>query len=192
VNVTIHKNFNQTTPFSEASNDDEMAQIMVLRYPKACSGFERGAMWFATTIEEIRQYEAWKYIGFDTFEAFCRAKLGQTIHEVEEIVEGVRILGGNPTVEEAKKASRSTRAAGMVIAGTHSVTEAARECGISHPAVSKAVTKKTVTKEKVTTPPQPTIKLAKDPALTAKNIKAKMGEEWARALVVELLKGGAA
>jgi hypothetical protein len=184
MSVTIHKNFNQTTPFSEASNDDEMAQIMVLRYPKACSGFERGAMWFATTIEEIRQYEAWKYIGFDTFEAFCRAKLGQTIHEVEEIVEGVKILGGNPTVEEAKKASRSTRAAEMVKAGTHTQAEAAREVGISEPAVHKELTKK-VKPEKVKTK-TPVIGLSQNPALTAKNIKAKMGEEYAARLKEEL------
>ena len=98
----------------------------------------------------------------------------------------MKILGGNPTVEEAKKASRSTRAAGMVKAGTHTQAEAAREVGISKPAVHKELTKKAVTKKKDNNPPTPTIKLAKNPALTAANIKAKMGEEYAVRLKGEL------
>jgi hypothetical protein len=81
-----------------------------------------------------------------------------------------RLQKDNPE-EEAKKASRSARAAEMVKAGTHGVREAAREVGISHPAVIKAVTRNKVTSKKVTKakPPQPTIKLA-DPHRTAANI----------------------
>jgi hypothetical protein len=33
-------------------------------------------------------------IGFDSFEAFCRAKLGKTLEEVESIVAGVKVLQG--------------------------------------------------------------------------------------------------
>jgi hypothetical protein len=84
-----------------------------------------------------------------------------------------RLQKDNPE-EEAKKASRSARAAEMVKAGTHTQAEAAREVGISHPAVIKAVTRNKVTRNKVTKakPPQPTIKLA-DPHRTAANIHAK-------------------
>ena len=83
-----------------------------------------------------------------------------------------RLQKDNPE-EEAKKASRSARAAEMVKAGTHTQAEAAREVGISHPAVIKAVTRNKVTRNKVTKakPPQPTIKLA-DPHRTAANIHA--------------------
>ncbi len=73
----------------------------------------------------------------------------------------------------------------MVKAGTHTQEQAAVAVGVSQPAVSKAIrniTEKAVTAKKVISPPQPTIKLAKDPALTAKNIKAKMGEEYAARL----------
>ncbi len=83
-----------------------------------------------------------------------------------------RLQKDNPE-EEAKKASRSARAAEMVKAGTHTQAEAARELGISEPAVHKELTKEKVTLKKVKTikPPQPTIKLA-DPHRTAANIHA--------------------
>ena len=185
MNVTIHKNFNQTTPFSEAGNADEMAQIMRLRYPKACSGFERGALWFATTIEEIRRYQAWKYIGFDTFEAFCKAELGQTIHEVEEIVEGVKILGGNPTVEEAKKASKAAQIRKLAEDKPEmSRADIAREVGAARSNVTEVLRKPV--KQKTVTHKTPVIGLSQNPALTAANIKAKMGEEYAVRLKGEL------
>ena len=84
-----------------------------------------------------------------------------------------RLQKDNPE-EDAKKASRSARAAEMVKAGTHTQAEAARELGISEPAVHKELTKEKVTLKKVKTikPPQPTIKLA-DPHRTAANIHAK-------------------
>jgi hypothetical protein len=85
-----------------------------------------------------------------------------------------RLQKDNPE-EEAKKASRSARAAEMVKAGTHGVREAAREVGISHPAVIKAVTRNKVTIKKVTKakPPQPTIKLA-DPHRTAAKLRGML------------------
>jgi transposase-like protein len=86
-----------------------------------------------------------------------------------------RLQKDNPE-EEAKKASRSARAAEMVKAGTHTQAEAARELGVSKQAVNKAISQpndrlpaQRLTQRK---PPQPTIKLA-DPHRTAANIHAK-------------------
>ena len=98
----------------------------------------------------------------------------------------MKILGGNPTVEEAKKASRSTRAAGMVKAGTHTQAEAARECGISRQTVGEACKDKPIKSEKPDKIKTPVIGLSQNPALTAANIKAKMGEEYAARLKGEL------
>lgn len=98
--VKINKHFNAFSPFTDASNDDERAEVMRLKYPRACSNLEAGAEAFADMVKEVRQYQAWKFIGFDTFEDFCRAKLGKTIDEVEDIVEGVRILGGESSAME--------------------------------------------------------------------------------------------
>ena len=186
MSLKIHKHYDYQTPFSAAANKDELAEIMRLKYPKACSNLETGAEFFARMVEDVRKYEAWKVIGFDSFEAFCSEELGKTLDEVEEIVEGVKILGGNPTEEQAKKASRSARAAEMVKAGTHTQAEAASEVGVSQPAVSKAIniTGKSVTIKKVISrkPPQPTIKLSNDPTRTAYNIHTKMGPEYAAML----------
>ena len=169
-----------------AENDQELAEIMRLKYPKACSNLETGAEFFARMVKEVQQFEAWKVIGFSSFEQFCREKLGKTLGEVEEIVEGVKLLGGNPTEAEARKASRSARAAEMVKAGTHTQAEAAREVGISEPAVHKKLTKKSVNTEKVNSPKPPLVRLTLDPTRTAANIHAKMGGEYCQKLIVEL------
>ncbi len=189
--VKIYKHFSHTTPFSMAENEQELAEIMRLKYPKACSNLETGAEFFARMVEDVREYEAWKVIGFASFEEFCANELGKTLVEVEEIVEGVKLLGGNPTEEEAKKASRSARAAEMVKAGTHTQAEAARELGVSKQAVNKAISQpndrlpaQRLTQRK---PPQPTIKLA-DPHRTAANIHAKMGADYCDNLITELKK----
>jgi hypothetical protein len=190
VSVTINKHFNAFSPFSDASNDEERAKVMRLKYPRACSNLEAGAEAFADMVQEVRQYEAWKFIGFDTFEEFCSAKLGKTIVEVEEIVEGVRILGGNPTVEEAKKASQKRKEIEAALRATPEASslEIAEQTGTTKRYVNKVKggNKTKVTKKQFPPSPQPTIKLAKDPALTAKNIKAKMGEEYAARLKEEL------
>ena len=178
--LKIYKHFSHTTPFSAAENEQELAEIMRLKYPKACSNLEVGAEFFARMVEEVRQFEAWRVIGFGSFEEFCAQKLGKTLAEVEEIVEGVRILGGDPTEAEAKKASRSARAAEMVKAGTHTQAEAAREVGISEPAVHKELTKKVKSKRVKTK--TPVIGLSQNPTRTAANIRAKMGEEYAARL----------
>ena len=182
--MKIYKHFDYQTPFSVAENDEERATILRLKYPKACSNLETGAEFFARMVEEVRKTEVFKLIGFDTFEAFCAAKLGKTLHEVEEIVQGVKILGGNPTEKEARKASRSARAAELVKAGTHTQAQAAREVGISKPAVHKELTKICNT-EKVNSP-NFTVRLTLDPSLTAANIIKKMGEGYARRLVAAI------
>jgi transposase-like protein len=130
-------------------------------------------------VKDVREFEAWKVIGFASFEEFCRDKLGKTLVEVEEIVEEVKRSGGGMTLGEveAKIASRSARAAEMVKAGTHTQAQAARELGVSKQAVNKAISQpKQSNRTKVD--PSPTIKLAKDPARTAANIHAKMGAEY--------------
>lgn len=179
--MKIYKHFSHTTPFSMAENEQELAEIMRLKYPKACSNLETGAGFFYRMVKEVQQFEAWRVIGFASFEDFCRDELGKTLREVEEIVHGVELLGGDPSEAEAKKASRSAQAAQLVKAGTHTQAQAAREVGISEPAVHKELTKKEVTNKKVKKPPQPTVKLA-DPTRTAANIRAKMGEEYAARL----------
>jgi hypothetical protein len=186
--VKIYKHFDYATPFCMAENERELAEIMRLKYPKACSNLETGAEFFARMVEDVRKYEAWKVIGFASFEEFCANELGKTLVEVEEIVEGVKLLGGNPTEEEAKKASRSARAAEMVKAGTHTQAEAARELGISEPAVHKELTKKSVNTEKVNSPKPPILRLTLDPHRTAANIHAKMGADYCDNLITELKK----
>lgn len=90
--VTIHKHFDYQTPFSEAGNDDELEHIMRLKYPKACSMLEVDAGFFANMVEEVRQFKAWRVVGFSNFEDFCRDELGKTLDEVTTIVEGVKQL----------------------------------------------------------------------------------------------------
>lgn len=186
MSLKIHKHYDYQTPFSAAANKDELAEIMRLKYPKACSNLETGAEFFARMVEDVQKYEAWRVIGFDSFEAFCREKLGKTLEEVESIVNGVNKLRGEGykgpiTEKQAKEASRSQRAAEMVKAGTHTQAEAAREIGISREAVRQACqvkerNAKTLDKVDVV------IRLALDPTRTAANIRAKMGEEYAARL----------
>ncbi len=183
--VKVYKHFSHTTPFSLAENEQELAEIMRLKYPKACSNLETGAEFFARMVEDVRKFEAWKVIGFASFEEFCAKELGKTLVEVEEIVEGVKLLGGNPSEEEAKKASRSARAAEMVKSGTHTQAEAAREVGVSKQAVNKAISQpETSNRKKVD--PLPAIKLTRDPTRTAANIHAKMGAEYCGKLIKAL------
>lgn len=190
--VKIYKHFDYATPFCMAENERELAEIMRLKYPKACSNLETGAEFFARMVEDVRKYEAWKVIGFASFEEFCANELGKTLVEVEEIVEGVKLLGGNPTEEEAKKASRSARAAEMVKAGTHTQAEAAAEVGVSQPAVSKAlsITRKELNHKRVISDriKTPVIGLSADPHRTAANIHAKMGADYCDNLITELKK----
>ena len=90
-----------------------------------------------------------------------------------------RLQKDNPTEEQAKKASRSARAAEMVKAGTHTQVEAAAEVGVSKQAVSKAVSQpdSVIAPERLTLPKPPMIRLTLDPTRTAANIHAKMGAE---------------
>ena len=186
MSVKIHTFFDYATPFSAATNEREMAKIMRLKYPKACSNLEVGAEFFARMVEDVRKFEAWKVIGFSSFEEFCAQELGKTLHEVEEIVEGVKLLGGNPTEEDAKKASRSARAAELVRAGTHTQAAAAREFGIARQTVLKACQQNPIKSQKADKIKTPVIGLASNPALTARNILAKMGPDYCHQLIAEL------
>ena len=107
--VTIRKHFDYLTPFDEAETDEELREIMRLKYPAACGNLKTDAGFFARMVSDVQKYEAWRVIGFDSFEAFCEAKLGKTIAEVGEIVAGVKILaslGNNaPTEDQAKQAA---------------------------------------------------------------------------------------
>jgi predicted transcriptional regulator len=86
-----------------------------------------------------------------------------------------RLQKDNPE-EEAKKVSRSARAAEMVKAGTHTQAEAAAEVGVSQPAVSKAlsITRKELNHKRVISDriKTPVIGLSADPHRTAANIHA--------------------
>ena len=87
-----------------------------------------------------------------------------------------RLQKDNPE-EEAKKASRSARAAEMVKAGTHTQAEAARELGVSKQAVNKAISQPNAIKPpKVDRIKTPVIGLSADPHRTAANIHAKNQE----------------
>lgn len=186
--MKVYKHFSHTTPFSLAENEQELAEIMRLKYPKACSNLETGAEFFARMVEDVRKFEAWKVIGFASFEEFCRDKLGKTLVEVEEIVEEVKRSGGGMTLGEveAKIASRSAQAAEMVKAGTHTQAEAAREVGVDRSAVHRALTKKSVNTGKVNAPKPPLVRLTIDPTRTAANIHAKMGAEYCGKLIKAL------
>jgi hypothetical protein len=84
-----------------------------------------------------------------------------------------RLQKDNPE-EEAKKASRSARAAEMVKARTHTQAEAARELGISEPAVHKELTKKSVNTEKVNSPKPPILRLTLDTRRTAAKLRGML------------------
>jgi DNA-binding XRE family transcriptional regulator len=84
-----------------------------------------------------------------------------------------RLQKDNPE-EEAKKASRSARAAEMVKAGTHTQAEAARELGISRATVNEACKEKPIKPQKPNRTKTPVIGLSADPHRTAANIYAKI------------------
>jgi hypothetical protein len=180
--MKIYKHFSHTTPFSMAENEQELAEIMRLKYPKACSNLETGAGFFYRMVKEVQQFEAWRVIGFASFEDFCRDELGKTLREVEEIVHGVELLGGDPTEADAKKASRSAQAAQLVKAGTHTQAQAAREVGISREAVRQGCQVKPIKSKPLDRIRTPLVGLSLDPNRTAANIRAKMGDEYAARL----------
>jgi predicted transcriptional regulator len=182
--MKVYKHFSHTTPFSLAENDQELAEIMRLKYPKACSNLETGAEFFARMVEDVRKFEAWKVIGFVSFEEFCAKELGKTLVEVEEIVEGVKLLGGNPSEEEAKAASKASRIRklaeerpGMTRA------EISREVGATRAQVTQVLTKPRNAKMLT---PNITVRMASDVERTAANIHAKMGAEYCQKLIKAL------
>jgi len=184
--VKVYKHFSHTTPFSLAENEQELAEIMRLKYPKACSNLETGAEFFARMVEDVRKFEAWKVIGFVSFEEFCAKELGKTLVEVEEIVEGVKLLGGNPTEEEAKAASKASRIRKLAEERPDMTrAEISREVGATRSQVTQVLTKEVTPPKELTTKP-PKIRLTLDPARTAANIQAKMGAEYCEKLIEAL------
>jgi hypothetical protein len=184
--VKVYKHFSHTTPFSLAENDQELAEIMRLKYPKACSNLETGAEFFARMVEDVRKFEAWRVIGFESFEAFCTQKLGKTLTEVEEIVEGVKLLGGNPTEEQAKKASKAEKIRKLAEEKPEmSRADIAREVNATRAQVTQVLTKKVIARNELT-PKPPMIRLTLDPTRTAANIRAKMGAEYCQNLIKAL------
>ncbi len=182
--MKVYKHFSHTTPFSLAENDQELAEIMRLKYPKACSNLETGAEFFARMVEDVRKFEAWRVIGFESFEAFCTQKLGKTLAEVEEIVEGVKLLGGNPTEEQAKKASKAEKIRKLAEEKPEmSRADIAREVGSDRSLVSHVLKKPRNAKSST---PNIIIRLTLDPTRTAANIHAKMGAEYCQKLIKAL------
>ena len=178
--MKIHKHFDYLTPFQAAENADEMAKIMRLKYPRACSMLETGAEFFAAMVKDVQKFETWKLIGFDTFEGFCVSELGKTVAEVKEIVHGVELLGGNPTEAQAKEASRSDRVRAMLKERPElTQSEIAREVGVSQQMVSKVTTNSLLAQKRLYLPVLPMIRLTLDPARVAAKIFQKMGEQYA-------------
>ena len=184
--MKVYKSFSHTTPFSMAENEKELAEIMRLKYPKACSNLETGAEFFARMVEDVRKFEAWKVIGFASFEEFCAKELGKTLVEVEEIVEGVKLLGGNPSEEEAKAASKASRIRKLAEDRPDMTrAEISREVGATRAQVTQVLTNP-VKQKNVNTRKTPVIGLASDPTRTAANIHAKMGAEYCQKLIKAL------
>ena len=125
--LSITKHFDFTTPFSEATNDEELAKIMRLKYPAACGNLERDAGFFSRMVEGVREYDAWKVIGFSSFEDFCKAELGKTICEVEQIVLGVRVL--QATARTAPITERQARTAAETLAAAPKAKQVGRPEG---------------------------------------------------------------
>jgi hypothetical protein len=84
----------------EAKNDKEIETIFRLKWPKAVSQLSTQANFFAEMVNECQQHEAWRQVGFDSFEDFCHAKLDMTLDEVETIVRGVMIAGGREVTRD--------------------------------------------------------------------------------------------
>jgi hypothetical protein len=186
--MKIYKHFDYATPFCMAENERELAEIMRLKYPKACSNFETAVEFFARMVEDVRKFEAWKVIGFSSFEEFCTNELGKTLVEVEEIVEGVKLLGGNPTEEQAKAASKASRIRKLAEERPEMTrAQISREVGATRAQVTQVLTKPVLTKKRLTRK-QPIIRLSLKTHRTAANIHAKMGADYCDKLCAELKK----
>jgi glutamate formiminotransferase len=93
----------------------------------------------------------------------------------------VKILGGNPTEAEAKQASKAARIRKLAEEKPEMTrAEIAREVECNRSQVTSALQKPV--KLKNATHKTPVIGLAADPSLTARNIVAKMGAEYAERL----------
>jgi hypothetical protein len=104
MDMKIYKHLDYLTPFEEAENDHELAEITTLKSSKACSNLEVDALFFARMVEGVKQHEAWRVLGLESFAGFCDVRLNKTILEVETIVAGVKALTalGAQTVTRAE------------------------------------------------------------------------------------------
>jgi hypothetical protein len=174
--MKIYKHFDYATPFCMAENERELSEIMRLKYPKACSNFETAVEFFARMVEDVRKFEAWKVIGFSSFEEFCANELGKTLVE-----------------EQAKAASKASRIRKLAEERPEMTrAEIAREVGATRAQVTQVLTKPLLTKPLLTkkrlTRKQPIIRLTIAPHRTAANIHAKMGADYCDRLCTELKK----
>jgi hypothetical protein len=192
--VKVYKHFSHTTPFSLAENDQELAEIMRLKYPKACSNLETGAEFFARMVEDVRKFEAWKVIGFTSFEEFCRDKLGKTLTEVEEIVETVKEIGGDCTLGEVQEVIQQRKADAIMKLLADNPKAKSQDIADKTGTTKRYVNKvrkeggniKRVNTATVPTPKPPIVRLTIDPIRTAANIHAKMGAEYCQKLIAAL------
>jgi len=189
MSLKIYKSYSAGVPFSHAENENELAKITTSKYCDAVTKLSTSAGYFARMIGEIREWEAWRYVGISTFNEFCEQKLRKTMDEVLEVLHGVELLGGDPTEEEAKQASRSKRAVELVEAGTHTQSEAAREVDLARQTVHKAVLSaqnRDSTKNADKAIPLPMIRMTEDQSRVAAVIVKRLGADYARELASHL------
>lgn len=200
MNVKIHTYFNQQTPLSEASNDDELAQIFALRYPHSRGNLKISATAFKRMIDEARQYEAWRVIGYKSFAAFCEGELNTSIEVVEDVLAGFRQLQENGqsvevTAADAAKVGKQQRYERNL--QIHADREAgmtqqaiAEKYDISRGRVAQVLLENPVMTEK-TNKPRTRKKVyqlneSTDPQAAAEKLREKFGAEYCRNLAREL------
>jgi len=98
--VTKRRHLDYLTPLSEAQNDGELEEIFRLKWPKSVTGLSTEANFFAEMVREAQEFEAWRVVGFASFEEFCHAKLDMTLDEVDVIVRGVMVAGGRVVTKQ--------------------------------------------------------------------------------------------
>jgi len=121
----------------------------------------------------INQYEHWKALGYKSKKEMMEVELGdlstvgkKNLERVSRSEQARRMKADNPDMSNA---------------------EIARELGMTRQLVSYArKSKNPVLAQKPLTPKPPMIRLTLDPSLTAANIRAKMGEEYAAKLKAAL------
>lgn len=117
MDVKVTRHFNYQTPLDEAQNEQELAKIFRLKWPKAKNLMLSDCRFFADMIEQARKYKAWKVIGFNSLEEFIKAELDTSLAEVESIIAGVKIAregGESGPISKADAISRARENADSV------------------------------------------------------------------------------